>query len=56
VGLILDSTVFIDAERRGRTVVATLERLQALELGFAIATGNPRHLRLVPGLRVHVVR
>jgi predicted nucleic acid-binding protein len=25
--LILDSTVFIDAERRGRTVVMTLERL-----------------------------
>jgi predicted nucleic acid-binding protein len=137
MGLILDSTVFIDAERAARTVTATLERLRrrfrdaevamspitaaelvhgvwravdpairtrresfveevfsrvpvrsvsletartagrldaatrargetvpvadlwigatALELGFAVATGNPRHFRRIPGLRTHVV-
>jgi len=137
VGLILDSTVFIDAERRGQTVVMTLERLArrfkdvdvaisvvtaaelvhgvwrasdaslrarreafveevfarvparplglavarivgridaearrkgttlpmadlwigatALDLGFAVATANVRHFRLVPRLKVRVV-
>lgn len=28
----------------------------ALELGFAVATGNVRHFRSIPALRVHVVR
>lgn len=138
MGLILDSTVFIDSERGGRSVVETLERLRrrfkdvevalspitaaelvhgiwragdeatrarresfveevfarvpvrrvsletarivgridalqrargktvptadlwiagtALELRFAVATGNLRHFRSIPGLRVHVLR
>lgn len=51
MGLILDSSVVIAAERRG----ATVEKLigaTALSLGFSLVTVNLRHFRLIPGLTV----
>lgn len=50
----------IDAEsRRKGTTIPTADLwigATALEMEFAVATGNLRHFRLLPGLRVRVVR
>jgi predicted nucleic acid-binding protein len=47
----------IDAQARAHgTTIPTADLLigaTALELGFAVATSNPRHFRLIPGLQVH---
>jgi hypothetical protein len=43
MGLILDSSVLITAERRGVTGV---------ELGYSVATANLRHFQLIPGLQI----
>ena len=65
MGLILDSSVLITAEREGRTVgellVAAMGDQEAalssiarvdLHLGYAVVTGNPRHFQMIPGLSV----
>jgi predicted nucleic acid-binding protein len=68
MGLILDSSVVIAAERRGDTPEQLVQQLigaagiipfvdlllgaTALLLGFSILTVNPRHFKLVPGLNV----
>jgi hypothetical protein len=44
VGIVLDSTVLIAAERAGAT---------APELGYAVATANVRHFEMIPNLVVH---
>jgi hypothetical protein len=50
----------IDAQLRQKGVTMPTADLwigaTALELGFAVATGNVRHFRSIPALRVHVVR
>lgn len=46
----------IDGENQAKAVRLPLSDLligvTALELGYSVATGNPRHFRLVPGLSV----
>ncbi len=46
----------IDGENQAKGVRLPLSDLligvTALELGYSVATGNPRHFRLVPGLSV----
>lgn len=55
MGLLIDSTVFITAERRRQTpqgVVATLlDDYGDVEL--ALSAGNPRHFDQIPELVVH---
>lgn len=62
MGLLIDSTVFIHAERHRRTaeqlVQDIIERfgdveLAALSRGDEIATDNMRHFHRVPDLVVH---
>jgi predicted nucleic acid-binding protein len=67
VGLILDSSIVIAAERRGHTVRQILEQIKmgiaipfedlvigvtALRLGFDVASLNLRHFQLIPSLKV----
>lgn len=50
----------IDAQSRSKGVtIRTADLLigaTALELGFSVATSNARHFRLIPGLRMHVLK
>ncbi len=67
MGIVLDSTIIIAAERAGRIDgqlgqqglrVALADLLigsTALELGYAIVTHNIRHFRLIPGLEVRQI-
>ena len=58
MGLILDSSVIIAAERGAQSVSQLLHSIRArigvtaLHFGYAIATLNERHFRLIPGLAV----
>jgi predicted nucleic acid-binding protein len=68
MGLILDSSVVIAAERRSNTVEQLLEQVvsisddqdaalsavgaTALSLGFSLLTVNLRRFQLIPGLKI----
>jgi len=55
MGLILDSSVVLLAERRRQsvpTLLAGVLAATALSIGFSVLTGNPRHFRMIPGLSV----
>ncbi len=50
----------IDAQCRSKGITLPTADLligaTALELGFSLATANVRHFRLIPGLRVHLLK
>jgi hypothetical protein len=56
VGLILDSSIVIAAERRGHTVLQILEQIKTsygeIDIGFDVASLNLRHFQLIPSLKV----
>lgn len=51
MGLILDTSVIVTAERRGQSVPRILAQL-ALQLGFEVVTENVRHFQMIPRLVV----
>ena len=66
MGLLLDSTVLITAERAGKNPRKVIEDITAavgdlligataLELGYGVATHNVRHFRLIPSLVVRAL-
>ena len=67
MGLILDSSVLITAERQGQNARQMLAAISgspagnteiaisvvtALELGYSVATANLRHVQMIPGLKI----
>jgi predicted nucleic acid-binding protein len=67
MGLILDSSVLITAERQGQNARQMLAAISgspagnteiaisvvtALELGYSVATANLRHFQMIPGLKI----
>ena len=67
MGLILNSSVLITAERQGQNARQMLAAISgspagnteiaisvvtALELGYSVATANLRHFQMIPGLKI----
>jgi len=56
MGLILDSSVAIDAELQARGIrIASQDLLvgvSALDVGYAVVTHNVRHFKMIPNLDV----
>ena len=68
MGLILDTSILVTAERRGSSIPEILAQVgnyipfedlligaTALQLGFGVATENVRHFQAIPGLTVRQI-